>query len=197
MNYPLNFRFKLIALAPQIYVTDAAGNTICYVKQKILRLREKVQVFTDDSQRQLLATIDADRILDWSARYTFRDAEGQVIGAVGRRGMRSLWSAHYDVFAPHSTSPVFSIREENPFAKILDGLLDSVPVVSLFSGYLFHPRYVASRAESGAPVFRLTKQSALFEGRFELTKVGEAGAAEELALVLSFLMMNLLERSRG
>src|SRR5687767_4376586 len=85
--------------------------------------------------------------------------------SIGRRGMRSLWSAHYDVFAPNSTAPAFSIREGNPLAKILDGLLDSVPVVSLFSGYLFHPRYLASRAQAAAPVFRLTKQSAFFEGR--------------------------------
>lgn len=196
MNYPLTFRFKLVALAPQIYVEDAAGKQICYVKQKLLRFREKVEVFTNDSRTQLLATIEADRIIDWSARYTFRDAKGVEIGAVGRRGMKSFWSAHYDVFAPGSRDIAFSIREENPFAKLLDGFIGEIPLVGMFTGFMFHPRYLASRPDS-TPILRLTKQSAFFEGRFELTQVGDANEGEQTALMLSFLMMNLLERARG
>lgn len=196
MNFPLTFRFKLLALSPQIYVTDSTGNEVCYVKQKLFRLREKVEVHTDSNQRQMLCTIEADRIIDWSAKYTFRDAGGNELGAVGRRGMRSIWSAHYDVFAPGMKEPLFSIREENPFAKLVDGFLSEIPLIGMLSGYLFHPKYLASRAD-GAPVMRLTKQPAFFEGRFLLEKIGEASESEETAIMLSYLMMNLLERSRG
>ncbi len=196
MQYPLQFRFKLIALAPQIYVEDATGKTLCYVKQKMFRLKEKVEVFTDDSRSQLLSTIAADRIIDWSARYTFRDASGTELGAVGRRGLRSLFKAHYDVFAPGSTTPAFQIREENPFIKVLNGIIEGIPVVGVFSGYFLHPRYLASRAD-GTPLMRLTKTPAFFEGRYKLEQLSPINSAEELNLVLSFLMMNLLERSRG
>lgn len=196
MNYPLTFRFKLVALAPQIYVEDASGKQVCYVKQKMLRFREKVEVFTDESRTQLLATIEADRIIDWSARYTFRDAQGNEIGAVGRRGMKSLWRAHYEVFAPGSRDISFLIREENPGAKLMDGFIEQIPIVGMFSGYMFHPRYLASRPD-GTPVLRLTKQSAFWEGRFGLTQVNAADEGEHTALMLSFLMMNLLERKRG
>ena len=55
MEFPLRFRFKLIALAPQIFVTDAAGNTISYIKQKLFRLKEKIEVFSDSSRKQMLA----------------------------------------------------------------------------------------------------------------------------------------------
>ena len=72
MNYPLTFRFKLLAFSPQIYVEDAAGKTVCYVKQKLFRLRENVEVHTDETRQQMHSTITADRIIDWSARYTFR-----------------------------------------------------------------------------------------------------------------------------
>lgn len=196
MNYPLSFRFKLLAFSPQIYVTDAAGNEVLYVKQKLFRLREKVEVHTDSSRRQLLCTIEADRIIDWSARYTFRDASGRELGAVGRRGMRSLWSAHYDVFAPGSSEPLFAIREENPVAKLLDGFIGELPVIGILTAFLFHPKYLASRAD-GTPVMRLTKQAAFFEGRFKLEKLADAAEGEEMAVILSFLMMNLLERRRG
>lgn len=196
MNFPLTFRFKVVALSPQIYVQDAHGQTVCYVKQKLLRLREKVEVFTDDSRSRLLSTIEADRIIDWSARYTFRDAQGNELGAIGRRGMRSLWRAHYDIFAPGSTEPAFHIREENPFTKLLDGFVGEIPILGLFSGYMLHPRYAATRAD-GTPVLRLTKRNAFFEGRFELEKLAELSDGEQTALMLGFLMMNLLERARG
>jgi hypothetical protein len=197
MNYPLTFRFKLLAFSPQIYVTDAGGNTICYVKQKLFRFKEKVEVFTDDTRQTLLATIEADRIIDWSARYTFKSPSGQVLGAVGRRGLKSIWRAHYDVFAPGAQTPTFAIQEANPWTKMLDGLVSGIPVVGMFSGYMLHPSYIATRGEAGAPTLRLTKQPAFFEGRFGLTQEGPADDGEQLALLLSFLMMNLLERARG
>ncbi|MCA1962394.1 MAG: hypothetical protein LDL31_00445 [Prosthecobacter sp.] len=196
MNYPLSFRFKLLALSPQIYVKDADGREVLYVKQKLFRLREKVEVHTDSSRQQQLCTIEADRIIDWSARYTFRDAAGRELGAVGRRGMRSLWSAHYDVFAPGSREPLFHIREENPMAKVLDGFFGELPIIGILTAFLFHPRYIAHRLD-GTPVMRLTKQAAIFEGRFKLEKLADAAEGEEMAIILSFLMMNLLERRRG
>lgn len=197
MNYPLTFSFKLLAFSPQIYVTDASGRMVCYVKQKLFRFKEKVHVYTDDSMQTLLATIEADRILDWSARYTFTSPTGQVLGAIGRRGMKSLWRAHYDVFAPGAHTPTFAIQEVNPWTKMLDGLVEEIPIVGMFTGFMLHPSYIATRGEAGAPTLRLTKQSAFFEGRFGLTQEGPADEGEQLALLLSFLMMNLLERTRG
>lgn len=197
MHYPLNFRFKLLTFTPEIDVTDAYGGTICHVRQQFFRLREKVEVFADDSERTLLATIEADRIIDWSARYTFKSPTGQVLGAIGRRGMKSLWRAHYDVFAPGAQTPTFAIQEANPWTKMLDGLVGEIPVVGMFSGFMLHPSYIATRVEGGAPTLRLTKQSAFFEGRFGLVQEGPADEGEQLALLLSFLMMNLLERARG
>jgi hypothetical protein len=196
MNFPLSFRFKLLALSPQIYIQDANGQSVCYVKQKLFRLREKVEVFSDDTQQNLISTISADRIIDWSARYTFRDAAGNELGAVGRRGMRSLWSAHYDIFSPGSTTPAFSIREENPMAKLFDTFLSEIPIVGMLTGYFFHPRFLTSRAD-GTPIMRLTKQSAFFEGKFQMDQITPVSQGEETAIILAYLMMNLLERSRG
>jgi hypothetical protein len=68
--------------------------------------------------------------------------------------------------------------------------------VSLFAGYLLHPKYLVSRAD-GTPVLRLTKQPAFFEGRFSLDKLTEISQIEEQRAILSLLMMVLLERTRG
>ena len=97
MKYPLNMRFKILGLAPQIYVTDAADENLFYVRQKLFKLKEAVKVYQDSSRSQVLYEINADRIIDFSAKYQFTDAQGQSLGAVGRKGMRSFFRASYDI----------------------------------------------------------------------------------------------------
>ncbi len=97
LNYPLDISFKVVALAPQISVTDASGNLVFYVKQKLFKLKEAVTVFADAQQTQPLYTMNADRVLDFSARYNFADLQGMPLGAVKRHGMKSLWKARYDI----------------------------------------------------------------------------------------------------
>ena len=197
MNFPLSLRFKLLALSPQIYVTDAAQQPVLYVKQKLFKLREKIEVFRDESRAQLLCTIQANKIIDWSARYFFTAADGSDLGSVGRKGMRSLWRAHYEVFAPGDTNPDFVIREENPWTKVADSFFGELPIIGIFTGYLFHPRYLVTRKSTGQPVFRLSKQSALWEGKFLIEKFGDANEQEETTLTLALLMLILLEKRRG
>lgn len=194
MNYPLQLSFKIMALAPQISVTDAHGQLIFYVKQKLFTLKESVTVFADAEQTAPLYTIQADRIIDFSARYHFVDAQGDTIGAVQRQGMRSLWKARYEVLDGEQV--VMTIREKNPWVKVLDGLLGQIPIVSLFSGYFLHPAYQVSRAES-TEVMLLEKRPAFLEARFAVRRHVELDPKEETQILLSLLMMSLLERSRG
>ncbi|MFL5576893.1 MAG: hypothetical protein ACJ79S_13085 [Gemmatimonadaceae bacterium] len=192
--YPLQLTFKVPAIAPQISVTDAAGRLLLYVKQKAFKLKEKVTVYEDAAQTRPLYTIAADRVIDISAQYEITTASGGRLGAVKRRGMRSIWKAHYDVL--RDGAAVMTIREENAWTKVLDGLLGEVPVLGMFTGYFFHPAYVVARPD-GAGLLRVAKQPAFFEGRYEITKLGAASSAEEELALLSALMMVLLERTRG
>ena len=196
IQYPLRLSFKILALASQATMTDATGRTVLYTKQKLLKFKEHVEIFTDASKTTRLADIRANKVIDWSARYFSTDATGREIGSVGRRGWRSLWRAHYEAFNPGDNTPDFSIREENAGAKVADAFLSEIPILGMFSGYLFHPRYLASRSD-GQPAMRLTKEAAFFEGRFRIDKVGELAPREEMNLLLSYLMLVLLERRRG
>lgn len=196
IQYPLTLSFKILALASQATVTDATGRTVLYTKQKLLKFKEHVEIWTDKSQGTRLAEIKANKVIDWSARYFFTDAKGAAIGSVGRRGWRSLWKAHYEVFNPGDNAPDFSIHEENAWIKVADAIIGDLPVIGMFSGYFLHPSYLASRAD-GTPAMRLTKQPAFWEGRFQIDKLADLTPREELNLFLSFLMLNLLERRRG
>jgi uncharacterized protein YxjI len=194
MQYPLNLSFKVIALAPQVSVTDAAGQQLFYVKQKLFKLKEAVNVYADTAQTRLLYTIKADRILDFSAQYHFADSGGAALGSVKRDGMRSLWRARYNI--QNGTGPDVTVREENPWIRVVDGIFDQIPLVGMFSGYFFHPAYLVADGQ-GRPLMRLVKQPAFFEGKFTIEKLAPLDPAAETRILLGLLMMVLLERSRG
>jgi hypothetical protein len=193
-QYPLNMSFKILALAPQITITDASDRVIMYVKQKLFKLKEEVQVFSDVEKSRQIFAINADRIIDFSARYNFTDMAGNPLGAVKRRGMKSLWKAHYDIF--DGEIPVFEIQEENVMIRVADGCLSSIPIVGAFSGYLFHPAFLVSRGEIQT-VMRFQKMPAFFEGKFIIEPQAELSPVEENRVLLSLIMMILLERQRG
>ena len=161
MDYPLQLSFKLMALAPQIYVRDAAGQLRMYVKQKMFKLKEKVTVFADEAQSQPLYHIQADRVIDFNARYNFTAPDGRALGSVRRRGRKSLFRAHYEIMQGEDV--VLLIRELNPWAKVGDALFGQIPVLGMFAGYLFHPAYTVTRADGGE-VLRATQQPAMWEG---------------------------------
>lgn len=194
MNYPLRISFKLMALAQQLSLVDSTGNLVFYVKQKMFKLKEAVTVFADAGQTRPVYTINADRVIDFSARYRFADTTGRVLGSVKRQGMKSIWKARFDIFDGETN--VMTISEENPWTKVFDGLVNEIPIVGMFTGYFFNPAYVVTRLD-GRPVMRLVKQPSFFESKFNVEKLSELAPDEEVRVLLSLAMMILLERRRG
>ena len=74
MQYPIELNFKLLTFGQRIVATDANGNVIMFIKQKMLKLKEEVEVYSDPDQTQLMFTMKADRVIDFSANYHFADA---------------------------------------------------------------------------------------------------------------------------
>ncbi|CAN5724357.1 hypothetical protein BH20ACI4_BH20ACI4_00740 [soil metagenome] len=195
MNFPIELSFKLLALASQIYIRDANGNMFGYVKQKMFKLKEDINIFTDENQTQQRFNIKADRVIDFSARYNFTDSRGGQIGSIKRKGMRSIWKANYEIFDA-GENQVLKINEESGWVKVVDSLVGEIPIVGMFTGYIFHPAYIISKMD-GTPVARLQKQPAFFEGKFQLSALVQMNETEETQVLLGALTMVLLERSRG
>ncbi len=195
MNFPLKLEFKKVALAPQISVYDANGSLRFYVKQKLMKLKADITIFADKAQTQPLYTIKADRVIDFSARYHFRDQNGVELGSIKRQGARSLWKARYDISDANGID-FLRIQEENPWVKVADAFFGEIPLVGMLSGYVFNPAFLVERPDDTL-VFKITKKPALFESSFAIEKQAELKETEETTAVLGILMMTLLERSRG
>jgi len=194
MNYPLDITFKLLAIAQQLSVRDAQGNLIFYVRRKAFKLKEAITVFGDEAQQRPLYHINADRIMDFSARYRFTDNAGNTLGSIKRHGMRSLWKTHYEI--EDDDHAALSVNEEDAWVKVFDSLLGQLPIVGALTGYLFNPAYLVTRAD-GTVLLRMVKRPAFFEGKFSVEQRAQLDAGEETRALLGLLMMILLERSRG
>ena len=78
MNYPLTLDFKKIALAKQATLTDASSMPIAYGRQKILRLKEELEIFKDKTKEKKVCSIKANNLLDQLKEMVF-DAFGKPL----------------------------------------------------------------------------------------------------------------------
>lgn len=195
MQFPLNFTFKITTISNDFRVNDATGAEVAFVRQKLFKLKEEVQVFNDESRSQLNFTVKANKWLDFSASYVFYDNQQRELGRIVRRGWKSLWKSSYDIYDENQKQD-FSVNEENPLIKVFDGLFGDIPILGMFTGYFFNPTYLVTRPD-GTAIARLSKEKSFFGRRFSVDKLAEFESGEENRLLLGLMMMILLERQRG
>lgn len=195
IQFPIHLTFNIGTFSNDFVAKDINGSTVAYVRQKLLKLIEEVQVFADETRSQQNYTIKANQWLDFSASYKFTDHNGLEIGRIARKGWASLWKANYDIFDEEQQKDLF-VKEENPLAKVFDSLLGEVPVLGMLTGYFFHPSYSVARPD-GTIVARLTKESSFFGRKFKIEKLNNFEKGEEERILLGLMMMILLERRRG
>ena len=195
LKFPLHFSFKILTPSNDFSVFDADNREVAYTRQKIFKIKEAIQVYQNSSRQNLLYTINADRIIDFNASYTFRDTANNILGATKRSGMKSLWKTQYHT-SDAAGQTVFTLHEENPMIALFNGLLESIPVISILSGYLLNPSYAIDDAQ-GRTVFRLRKLPSLFERKFSLEKVGEATPGQEQLALLSVMLLMLMDGRDG
>jgi uncharacterized protein YxjI len=193
-SYPLSLSFKMIALDPQIRVTDSMGRLALYVKQKAFKLREDVTVFGDEQQQVPLLRIKADRIIDVSATYTIRNLNEIVVGAVRGHGLRSLWRKSFTILDPVGQG-IGEVQEDNPWVKVADAIVEEIPLVGWVGAMFINPTYTVTLR--GVPVLRLRKRPSFLERHFSVERLAEFNEADEQLLLASLVMMLLLMRGRG
>ncbi|MGV6861567.1 MAG: hypothetical protein ACWA41_07330 [Putridiphycobacter sp.] len=194
-NYPLTFTFKIGTLSNDFTATDNAGKTIAYVRQKMFKLKEDIQVFDAEDKKNQIYRIAADRVIDFNAAYSFFNQDDIQLGKVGRKGAKSLLKAHYNIFCENDNND-YRIEEENPWAKVGDAVLSEIPLVGILTGYFFNPRYVV-KDNNDQIVARFSKEKSFFGRRFKLEEVGKFKPGDDERVLLSLMMMSLLERRRG
>ncbi len=197
-KYPLHLKFKLFTLTPQVSVKDSSGTEILYVRQKLFALKEEVKVYSDSSQAKQLFVINANKIIDFGAEYAITDSSSnKIIGLIKQQGLKTIWRATY-LLRDTTGADKYKITEANPWVKVLDGLVSQIPIVSIFTGYMFHPKYFVHTINGGTHVVTLAKQPSFFEIAFDIELIERDMSSEDEALITTGLMMMvLLQKGRG
>jgi uncharacterized protein YxjI len=88
--------FKIFGNEFRIF--DDAGRTIAYCKQKFLRLREDMPIYTDETKTTEFLRLSARSIIDFGATYDVLLPSGDSIGSLRRRGFKSMLRDSWHVF---------------------------------------------------------------------------------------------------
>lgn len=195
LQYPLFLEFKITTLASDFTITDRSGNSLAYVRQKLFKLKEDVVVYNNDSRTQENFRIKANQWIDFNASYAITDHNGNSLGKISRKGMRSIWKATYFISDQHDEQK-YTVQEENAWTKVLDSLVGEIPIIGLFTGYFLNPSYVV-KDNNGKEIYRLKKMPSFFGRKFQLDQINDIADEEETLVTLSLMMMVLLERARG
>ncbi|NJL95592.1 MAG: hypothetical protein HC915_18615 [Anaerolineae bacterium] len=201
-RYPLSMNFKLVALAPRVIIRDANGVEQLFLSQRVLKLKEDVRIYNNSQKEREVFKLRADRIIDFSATYHFLEADTErKLGSVKRKGMRSLWRATY-YSDDANGQQTHHIKEDNAWTKVGDALFSEIPVVGMFSGYVFNPSYTTYRGtdrnDESQPIMRLHKTPSFFESTYVIDLVNpNVPEDEELRVLLALFMVVQLERRRG
>lgn len=117
--------FKLFGGAFHIYGPD--GQLRFYVKQKAFKLKEAITVYADESQTQPLLQIHARKALDFGATYDVSTMEGEPLGALRRKGFKSMIRDEWDIL--DATGQVVGMIQEDSmlFALLRRFLSNLIP----------------------------------------------------------------------
>jgi uncharacterized protein YxjI len=193
--YPYNFTFRIGTIHNDFIAKDATGNTKAFVKQKLFKFKEHVEVFSDESRSERLYEIRADKWLDFNTTYTITGSNDRHMGRLARRGWRSLWKASYELYDEKDQHDLL-IQEKNAWVKVADSVMSGIPLVGIFTGYIFNPGYTVKRPD-GTLVATFTKRPSFFGRNFQLVQDAPFENSEELRIQLGLMMMALLERRKG
>lgn len=92
-NY-YRLRKKVFALAAQYWIEDQGGGSLGYSKQKLLKLKEDIRVYTDERMTTELFRIQQQQIIDvWGTFAVIDSASNTVLGYVRRKGLSSTFIA--------------------------------------------------------------------------------------------------------
>ena len=88
-NY-YRIRKKVIAIANQYWIEDARENPIGFARQKIIRIKENIPIFADESMKQEIFRIQQDQVMDmWGTFSVVDTVTGVCVGKVRREALSS------------------------------------------------------------------------------------------------------------
>ena len=123
-------RRKMLKLVGGAFtVLDPSGATVLYAEQKAFKLKEDIRLYSGPDMAEELVRIHARRAMDISAIYDVIDGkDGTRIGALQRRGMKSIVQDEWWILDPNTEGQIGTIVEDSMALALVRRLvMDLIP----------------------------------------------------------------------
>lgn len=194
LQFPLDFKFHIATLSNDFSVSEANGQTIFYVREKMFTLKDKIKVYGDSNKSELLYELTSNRLIDFQQTFTITDKNGSIVGKARRKTLKSFWTATFHIYDADDNH-IFTIKERSGLTRMIDGAIGEIPVVGFFTGYVFNPKYVLLDP-NGNELMELSKEPSFFGRKFKLNNYKAQPEQYEL-FILSYMMLLISDRNRG
>lgn len=110
----------------KFYIDDGTGNTIGFFVRKMLKLKDDIRIFTDETMTTELLQIKARSILDFSVAFDVVDsATGERVGGIKRRGWKSIVKDEW-ILMDSLDSEIGRVREDSPLLAAVRRLITNI-----------------------------------------------------------------------
>lgn len=124
---------KITLMANEYRVLVDEGNQpklAAYAKQKRLAVREQFTLFSDDSQKTVLATSKARNIMDISPTFDVFDSNQKLLAVFKKEFSKSLLVSTWSIYSADGQTLLFSASEKSKAVAIARRVWELVPYVS-------------------------------------------------------------------
>jgi len=170
---------KLLGEEFHIYSDDSMQQLIGYSKQKALKLKEDIRVFSDEQKSTELICIKARSIIDFGAGYDITDSQtGEAICSFKREGLKSLFKDSWKVM-DSSGNQIGTLGEDS-------GILALVRRFVPFASLLIPQEFVLS-AEGSSIVF--TQKMNPLVHKLSVSNIQSSGLDPRIVLAATMLLI--------
>jgi hypothetical protein len=157
-----------------------AGDPVCFVEQKRMKLKEDLHAFSDDAKTGEVFRIKAQQVFDPRARYDVTDPAGRQIGQLakvfGKSLLRSTWRI-YDAVG----SEVAWARERSAPVALLRRVIGWIPYVGDVAIPIpYHFDYFVGEERIGG-----LERILGFRDRYRLDVSGDSGRAIDRRVLIA------------
>jgi hypothetical protein len=106
----------------------SAGQPVCYVQQKRMKIREEINFFADESQNQVLLRLKKRNVMEFHGATDVQLADGTVIGQLRKEFGKSLFRSTWQILDTQG-NVVATAQERSMFIAILRRVWGMIPVI--------------------------------------------------------------------
>ncbi|PWW05457.1 hypothetical protein DFQ01_10415 [Paenibacillus cellulosilyticus] len=116
----------LSLIGAKFHIFDENEQVVMFSQMKAFKLKEDIRLYSDESMKEELITIQARSVIDFSATYDVVDAAtGENLGSLRRKGMKSIIKDEWVILNP-SEEEVGLIQEDSVLKALLRRFLTNL-----------------------------------------------------------------------